>query len=151
MEHIAGGDPFEKGSSRPLDFGHWAAHKLEQSTQYALRHGEAVAIGIALDTVYSQQIGLIDKSDCDRVVNLIRGLGFEVFVPELEAHFDDVRHFSSLQRGLQEFREHLGGRLTIMLLEALGKGLEVHEMDTKLIKSSMLYLKNIQEALGIGS
>src|SRR5688500_9888451 len=29
LQHIAGGDPFEMGSSRPLDFGHWSAHKLE--------------------------------------------------------------------------------------------------------------------------
>ncbi len=47
LRHIAtSGDPFEQGSSRPLDFGHWAAHKLEQMTQHRLRHGEAVAIGL---------------------------------------------------------------------------------------------------------
>src|SRR5213075_808681 len=46
VNHIAtSGDPFEFGSSRPLDFGHWAAHKLEQLSEYKLRHGEAVAIG----------------------------------------------------------------------------------------------------------
>src|SRR6266481_7203337 len=43
-----GGDPFEMGSARPLDFGHWSAHKLEQLTKNQLNHGEAVAIGIAL-------------------------------------------------------------------------------------------------------
>ena len=48
-----GGDPFEKGGARPLDFGHWAAHKLETLTDHAIRHGEAVAIGIALDARYS--------------------------------------------------------------------------------------------------
>src|SRR5262249_55076302 len=48
MRQIAhGGDPFEMGSARPLDYGHWAAHKLEMLTRNALRHGEAVAIGIA--------------------------------------------------------------------------------------------------------
>jgi 3-dehydroquinate synthase len=50
LEHISGGDPFETGSSRPLDFGHWAAHKLEQLTNYNLRHGEAVAIGISRES-----------------------------------------------------------------------------------------------------
>src|SRR6476661_2818889 len=47
---VNGGDPFEMGSARPLDYGHWVAHKLEMLTRNALRHGEAVAIGIALDT-----------------------------------------------------------------------------------------------------
>ena len=46
LQHIAtGGDPFEHGSSRPLDFGHWAAHQLEQATNNRLGHGEAVAAG----------------------------------------------------------------------------------------------------------
>ena len=62
MHQIAhGGDPFETGSARPLDFGHWAAHKLEMLTRHHLRHGEAVAIGIALDTRYSVLSGLLSR------------------------------------------------------------------------------------------
>ena len=60
MRQIAhGGDPFETGSARPLDYGHWSAHKLEALTAHELRHGEAVAIGLALDTRYSVQIGML--------------------------------------------------------------------------------------------
>src|SRR6185312_16684743 len=59
LAHIAtGGDPFELGNARPLDFGHWAAHKLEVMTDHALRHGEAVALGMALDARYSVEAGL---------------------------------------------------------------------------------------------
>ena len=47
--HIAtGGDPFETGSSRPLDFGHWAAHKLESMTSYQLYHAPAVGVGLVV-------------------------------------------------------------------------------------------------------
>ena len=54
MRQIAmGGDPFETGSARPLDYGHWSAHKLEVLSGHELRHGEAVAIGMALDARYS--------------------------------------------------------------------------------------------------
>src|SRR5262249_47001338 len=43
INHIVnGGDPFESGSARPLDFGHWAAHKLEHLSDFRIRHGEAV-------------------------------------------------------------------------------------------------------------
>lgn len=125
MDHIAGKDPFEFGSSRPLDFGHWAAHKLEHLSDFRIRHGEAVAIGIALDSAYSFLQGRISKADLDRIFNLMHTLGFELFIPELEG--------ANLVKGLQEFQEHLGGELTIMLLESLGKGVEIHEMDPKLI------------------
>lgn len=134
LDHIAGKDPFEMGSSRPLDFGHWAAHKLENLTNFDLRHGEAVAIGIALDSTYSFLKGWIGEADIERILKLITDLGFDLFVPELTG--------DNLIKGLEEFREHLGGRLTIMLLKAVGKGEEVHEMDTNLIRKAIAYLES---------
>ncbi|MFD2202618.1 3-dehydroquinate synthase [Shivajiella indica] len=137
MDHIAGKDPFESGSARPLDFGHWAAHKLEHLSNYEYRHGEAVAIGIALDSTYSFLKGMISQKDLDRIIHLIQSLGFKVFVPELSGE--------ALLKGLEEFREHLGGELTITLLEKLGKGVEVHEMDKELILKSIEHLKFFQQ------
>ncbi|MCB0632999.1 MAG: 3-dehydroquinate synthase [Saprospiraceae bacterium] len=141
--HIRGGDPFEKGSSRPLDFGHWAAHKLEQMTSFRLRHGEAVAIGIALDVIYSHLDGRISEEDTMRVIRLIDTLGFPLFVPELKAHLNEPGHPYSVLGGLEEFREHLGGVLTIMLLDRIGHGVEVHEMNPDLITRSILHLEEL--------
>ena len=137
LEHIAGKDPFEFGSSRPLDFGHWAAHKLEHLTQFKTRHGEAVAIGIALDSTYSWLKGMLAEDELKRIIHLIKALGFELYVPELSGEI--------LLKGLEEFREHLGGELTIMLLEGIGKGVEVHEMDGELILQSVEKLKIFRE------
>jgi 3-dehydroquinate synthase len=133
LNHIAkGGDPFEQGSSRPLDFGHWAAHKLEQLTHHRLLHGEAVAIGIAIDSTYSYLTGLLSKQSWERVIKLLSRLGFELHVPEMNDP-------NSLLSGLEEFREHLGGELTIMLLKDIGTGVEVNKVDTeKLVESIKL-------------
>lgn len=140
MQHIATeGDPFEKGSSRPLDFGHWAAHKLEQLTDYSVRHGEAVAMGIALDVAYSHQLGILPAEAVRRVVNVIKTLGFSVTHPAL---FNDAgtRLRAEIWEGLEEFREHLGGELTIMLLDEIGHGVEVHTMDRALLDQALLSL-----------
>ena len=136
LQHIAGGDPFEIGSSRPLDFGHWSAHKLEQLTNFELRHGEAVAIGIALDSLYSQKIGWLSEADTTRVLATLRMLGFALYQPMLDADRSE-----GVLKGLSEFREHLGGRLTIMLLQGIGKGVEVHEIDNDLVRQSIATLK----------
>lgn len=137
LQHIGrGGDPFEAGSSRPLDFGHWAAHKLEQLTQFRLRHGEAVAIGIALDVAYSYMQEMISEETLLRILNLMKRLGFALYVPELNSQ--------ELLEGLQEFKEHLGGELTIMLLQEIGQGLEVHSMDSNKIVAAALMLKELQ-------
>lgn len=129
LQHIAGDDPFEFGSSRPLDFGHWSAHKLEQLSAFGVLHGEAVAIGIALDTVYSGLAGLLTHADQARVLDVIQALGLPVFHPLLVGNATG----HPLLDGLAEFREHLGGRLTIMLLTAIGSGVEVHALDNELI------------------
>ena len=128
LDHIAtSGDPFELGSARPLDFGHWSAHKLEQLSDFQIRHGEAVAIGVALDVIYSRQIGLLDGKSAERVLALLERLGFDLFANELL----NVTSDGNLQvlGGLNEFREHLGGELTITLLREIGQGVEVHELN----------------------
>ncbi|CAN5584037.1 3-dehydroquinate synthase [soil metagenome] len=141
LQHIASKDPFETGSSRPLDFGHWAAHKLEQLTSFEIRHGEAVAIGIALDTTYSHISGRLSKEEWEKTINLISELGFELFVPELLQKNLETGEYEIL-KGLNEFREHLGGKLTIMVLTAIGTGVEVNEMDENII---IISIKTLQE------
>ncbi len=132
LNHIAtSGDPFEFGSARPLDFGHWAAHKLEQLSDFNIRHGEAVAIGIAIDVLYSSLVELIESTTAERILGLLERLGFELFANEL-LHVNSTGALLVLE-GLQEFREHLGGELTITLLQAIGRGLEVHEVKVPLV------------------
>ncbi|MDF5739892.1 MULTISPECIES: 3-dehydroquinate synthase [unclassified Nostoc] len=143
LEHIASsGDPFEMGSSRPLDFGHWAAHKLEHLTNYSLRHGEAVAIGIALDTTYSYLIGQLLQSEWQMVLSTLKKLGFTLYVSALTEQLDQLDHPHCIFRGLTEFREHLGGKLTITLLQGIGQAIEVHQVDFSLYRDAILMLQD---------
>lgn len=126
--HIAeGGDPFESGSSRPLDFGHWSAHKLEQLSGFQLSHARAVSIGLAIDCLYSVRKGFLQSEHCEQVLQVLTGLGLPIWSELLELRDEDGQ--LSVLAGLQEFREHLGGDLTILLLREPGVGVEVHEMD----------------------
>ena len=138
LQHIAGKDPFEMGSSRPLDFGHWSAHKLEALTDFAIRHGEAVAIGIALDSVYSMLTGRLSADENERILTVLQNLGFPLLHTKLKFN----EGYSPLLDGLTEFREHLGGMLTIMLLKGIGHGEEVHTMDEQLIREASQWLEN---------
>jgi 3-dehydroquinate synthase len=119
---MSGGDPFETNSARPLDFGHWLAHRLEGMTNGALPHGQAVAIGIAIDTLYSECAGLMPTHEAHRVIAVLRALE----LPVTHALLDNL---DGIVAGLTEFREHLGGRLTITLLRGIGDPLDVHSID----------------------
>jgi 3-dehydroquinate synthase len=140
VDHIAGGgDPFEFGSARPLDFGHWAAHKLEQLSDYSIRHGEAVALGMAVDVTYSKMVGLLPEADAGRVLQLLEALGFNLYANEF--HNTDSEGEMMVLRGLEEFRLHLGGRLTVTLLKGIGHGIEVHDMDLAVIGDAIQALQ----------
>ncbi len=135
-----GGDPFETGSARPLDFGHWSAHKLESLTHHHLRHGEAVAIGIALDARYSVIAGLLADGEDVRICSLLEHLGFRLWHPALETTASDGT--VAVIKGLRDFQEHLGGELTVTLLDDIGVGIEVHEIDEMLMLEAIAWLKS---------
>jgi 3-dehydroquinate synthase len=134
-----GGDPFEMGSARPLDYGHWSAHKLESLTRHHVRHGEAVAIGMALDARYSVLAGLLDAGEEERICALLEYLGFDLWHPALEKTAASGEW--EILEGLREFQEHLGGELTITLLAGIGTGVEVHEIDRERMRAATLWLK----------
>jgi 3-dehydroquinate synthase len=145
LEHIAtGGDPFELGSARPLDFGHWVAHKIEPSSAYRINHGEAVAIGMAVDLVYARRLGLLAGADCERILRLIERIGFALHDGELDRV--DERGERVVLRGLEEFREHLGGELTITLITGIGRRIEVHEMSAEVVREAMDELRSREVA-----
>ena len=140
LAHIAnGGDPFEHGSARPLDFGHWSAHRLEAMTCYQLSHGEAVAIGLALDMVYAAALGLVTPADCTRVIALLRACGLRVWCDELALRGTDGR--LAVLEGLRQFREHLGGELCVTLPDGLGAKTEVHAMQEPLLERAVAALR----------
>ena len=145
--HIAsGGDPFETGSSRPLDFGHWAAHKLETMTHYQLSHAPAVAVGLALDTLYSARAGLLKFSIADQVLRVLDALQLAIYHPALDWLDENGRR--RVLDGLDEFREHLGGQLTVLLLAEVGRGIDVHEIDEALLGDCINELRTRWEARG---
>lgn len=138
LAHIAtGGDPFELGSARPLDYGHWAAHKLEIMSGHELRHGEAVAIGMLLDARYAERKGLLPARDLERIESLLRRLGLPTHHPMLSERSGDKL---SVLAGLEDFREHLGGVLTVTLLEGIGRGREVTDLDERIVGEAIAWL-----------
>ena len=147
LEHIAGGgDPFETGSARPLDFGHWSAHKLETLTKFEMRHGEAVAIGIALDLYCAAQMGFISTVERDRVCAAMRRCGMELYHPALSKR-SSAGGTLAVAAGLEEFRQHLGGRLTLTMPDGLGKKREIHELPAKLVEDAVEWLKTTNSKL----
>jgi 3-dehydroquinate synthase len=142
LRHIAtSGDPFEWGSARPLDFGHWAAHRLELMSNFTLGHGQAVSVGIALDSTYAMLKGLLTAAERDAIVKGLSDCGLPVWSPLLER--PGACGEPDVLAGLEQFREHLGGRLCITLPAPLGAKREVHRISLPLMKKAIGLLRPV--------
>lgn len=141
-EHIAqGGDPFEQGEGRPLDFGHWAAHKLEQLSGFRLGHGEAVTVGMIIDLHYARRAGLLAEGDLTRILAVADGMGLLAALESPEA----IRELNSaaqsndapLWQGFEEFRLHLGGQLCLCMVTAPGASRDINAVDHSALEDAL--------------
>lgn len=134
------GDPFESGSARPLDYGHWSAHKLEAMANYTIRHGEAVAIGMALDARYALNVGFLPLAEADRLIGLLRQLGFALWHEQLASL--DENGLPLVLAGIEDFRQHLGGALCITLVAQIGRGEEVDCINQEAMIDALAWLED---------
>jgi 3-dehydroquinate synthase len=145
LEHITtGGDPFEQGSSRPLDFGHWSAHRMEILSQHRLLHGEAVAIGVAIDSLYALELGRITAADADLILGVLTTVGFRLWDEVLDLR--DAGGKRAVLAGLAQFREHLGGELTLAMPEGIGRRSDVHTFDEAIFEQALARLRRWRPA-----
>jgi 3-dehydroquinate synthase len=142
LDHIrTAGDPFEFGSARPLDFGHWSAHKVEMLSEHRVGHGQAISAGIALDSYYAMRKGLLAESDFNRIIEAMTACGLPVWLDYLGRR--DSTGALEILDGLQQFREHLGGQLNVTLPDGIGGKVEVHHMDTALLEEGVRHLREL--------
>ncbi len=147
LHHIGtGGDPMEKGESRPLDFGHWSAHKLESMSNHAISHGTGVSIGIAIDTMIAFMLGFISLRERDMIMESLQKSGMTIFTPLLQKR--DKNGKLVVYHGIEEFREHLGGKLCITLPSGLGNRTEIHHLHEDKVEEAIKLLEQRWEQMG---
>jgi len=74
-------DPYEQGRRAALNLGHTVGHALERATDYGLRHGEAVSIGMVIEAKIAEQLGMAEPGLADQIAAVCAGLGLPVSVP----------------------------------------------------------------------
>ena len=145
LEHIrTNGDPFEYGRARPLDFGHWSAHKMELMSGFRISHGEAVATGVLLDSIYAEKQGWLSEGELTKIRTGLTQSGFQLWFPELDER--DASGELKVFGGLRDFQEHLGGELSVTFPRGIGARQELHEIDLALMERSLQELSGFARA-----
>lgn len=79
--NVVSKDEKEKSYRRVLNFGHTVGHALELLSNYKIPHGYAIALGMAVEADFSVKLGLLQKVEATRLVNLLKSFGFDTTFP----------------------------------------------------------------------
>ena len=106
-------DPFERGVRAALNFGHTVGHAVEHVSGYRLLHGEAVAIGMAVETALAEQIGTAAPGLAAQIAGCLGRNGLPTAIP---AELDREAIFRTMHRD----KKKRGGLLRFALPERIG-------------------------------
>lgn len=71
-------DEFDNGARQFLNLGHTLGHAVEANSEFALSHGKAVAIGMAMVARAACQKGFLAEADRDAILDLLTQYGLPV-------------------------------------------------------------------------
>jgi 3-dehydroquinate synthase len=75
-------DPYEKGIRAGLNLGHTVGHAVELVSNFDLRHGEAIAIGMVVEARYAARVGLASSGLVEAITESLKALGLPVQIPD---------------------------------------------------------------------
>jgi 3-dehydroquinate synthase len=79
---IVAADEREAGRRAVLNFGHTVGHAIEATAQFALRHGEAVAIGMRYEAQLAEALGVAERGTARRIQGALERYGLPVCLPK---------------------------------------------------------------------
>jgi 3-dehydroquinate synthase len=133
---IVSRDERETGERALLNLGHTFGHALEAATGFSDRlfHGEGVSVGMVLAAEFSAQLGMIGASDADRIKRHLAMVG-------LPTHLQDIAGFTqegladadALMALMAQDKKVKRGRLTFILLEAVGRAVIAPDVEPSLV------------------
>ncbi|HEY5571615.1 MAG TPA: 3-dehydroquinate synthase [Anaerolineales bacterium] len=117
-------DPFEHGPRAALNLGHTVGHAVEMAANFAMKHGQAVAIGMVVEAHLAERVGLAEKGLAEEIAGVLRGLGLPTEVP---AGLDK----RAILEGMQVDKKRAGGKVRFALPVRVGEvrvGVEVEHL-----------------------
>ncbi len=112
-------DPYERGRRSVLNFGHTFAHAIEQVSQFRIRHGEAVGIGMAAAARMSVTLGRCHPATATRIENLIRQTGLPTRIAHVPSTADIPFDPEDLYAAMATDKKRSGTNLRFVVVDDL--------------------------------
>ena len=124
-------DPYERGVRATLNLGHTLGHAVEKTSNYTLRHGEAVAIGMVAAARYSEESGLAEDGLTQNIEAALERIGLPIRMPDSLPH-------ESIIRAMGVDKKRAAGKVKLVLPVAIGDvryGIPIDDL-TVLVKAA---------------
>ena len=122
-------DPFEKGRRAALNLGHTIGHGLEAASQFTLRHGEAIGIGLIAEAKIAEWLGLAQTGLSDRLASVIERVGLPTRFARLETE--------TIMQLMRSDKKKQLGRLKFALPRAIGAVVIGVEVKDELVRKAI--------------
>ncbi|MCX7912687.1 MAG: 3-dehydroquinate synthase, partial [Dehalococcoidales bacterium] len=123
---IVARDEREENLRALLNYGHTVGHAIEAASDFAIRHGQAVAIGMVAEAEIAHRLGSLRTDELERLKNLIRSYGLPVRIPELDA--------DAVMNAMQHDKKVKAAKLRIVLLRTIGSAFLSDGVDPALVR-----------------
>jgi 3-dehydroquinate synthase len=139
---VVSADPKEKNLRKILNYGHTIGHAIEHLSGYEMNHGESVAVGIACEAFVSHSLGFLSESEMARQVDMIKGLGMPIRIPDSISTESIIDIMGSDKKALDK-------KVQIVLLAKIGKvkmaprGKAAHPIETSLLRQTIDQFRNV--------
>ena len=125
-----GKDERDFGLRNILNYGHTVGHAIESVSDFKVRHGEAVAIGMLAAARISNRLGRLDKNELIRLKNLITRAGLPTTVPSLQ--------LEGLMQAMKHDKKILQGKVRFVLPSSIGEVFITEEVSPSLIEQALV-------------
>lgn len=119
-------DEKETGPRVILNYGHTVGHAVEAVSDFALKHGQAVAIGMIAENEISRRMGILDRAESARIEKVIKSAGLPLQVPALDKN--------KLMRAMQQDKKVRQGKVRFVLLKTIGEAFITDKVDPALVE-----------------
>lgn len=120
-------DSKDVGMQTILHYGHTVGHALESLTRYQVyRHGEAVAIGMAVEAEVAVELGICSNGDALRQIELLKSAGLPIHIKGLNVE--------SILSRLKFDKKALDGKLMFVLTPKVGEAMVTDGVPQKVIR-----------------
>jgi 3-dehydroquinate synthase len=135
---IVARDERETGDRALLNLGHTFGHALEAATGFSDRlfHGEGVSIGMVLAAEFSAELGMLDPADAARVTKHLAESGLPTRLQDIAGFAQEgLADADALMALMAQDKKVKRGRLTFILLKALGEAVIVNDVEPQSVRN----------------